>query len=311
MNINITSTTDSDDAVTAALGGLAKKTDEVKEEKKSVSDQRNDQDEKNEQSGSSKEDLDDQSEDDSDELDESEKDDEVKDDKPKKKGGFKKRIERFQKQISAKEQELAYWKEQALKGGQSKTDDQIKSTQKAETPAEGKPKKEDFENLEDYLEAVTDWKVEQKEKAREVKKSEDETRSSYQKQVSSFQDKVSEFKKTADDFDEVINDVDHIPLSMGTQAVILNSEIGPRLLYEIAKDEALYEKINKMHPIDAARELGKIEAKLSSSESETKKEAKVTKAPAPIKTLSSNAKAQKSPDDMDFQEFKKWRALNK
>lgn len=257
------------------------------ESQESVSDQGTDQDENLEQSESSSEDetqelQDDESSDDGEESEQKE-DDEIKDDKPKKKGGFKKRIERFQKQLSAKDQEIEFLRQQISKGLPK---DEPK--QSIKTEAEGKPKPSDYETHEEYIDALTDWKIEVKEKEIQTKQRETQAKTEYQKQVDSFQTKVSDFSKTKEDFQEVIEDVDDISMSIAVQESILSSDIGPELMYELAKNRSEYERINSLSPLAAAREIGKIESKLI-RESSSKKEIKTTKAPAPLKPIGKSA----------------------
>lgn len=208
------------------------------------------------------------------------------DEKPKKKGGFKKRIERFQRKLSVAEQELAYWKEKALKEN-SKAEPESKTPAKTET--NGKPKVDDFATYEEYTEALTDWKIEQREKERDSKARETQVKTEYQKQVETFQSKVSEFAKTKDDFEDVISEVDDVPLSLGVSEAITSSENGPELMYELAKNKKELMRINALSPILAAREIGKIEARLAKTES--KPIPKTTKAPAPISPVGNKGSA--------------------
>lgn len=312
MSIEIVSTTDSKEAVTAALGNLAaKKESEV--EQKSVSSQSDEQDETTEKSDISEQESNDESSDyeSDDEADDSENDsEEIKDDeKPKKKkGGFKKRIERFQKQLSEKDQKIQFLEQQMSKG---KTSDEAAQV-KPQVDNSAKPTPDKFETHEEYIDALTDWKIESKEKLREQKQKESEAKSGYQKQVESYQSKVAEIKKTHDDFDEVMEDVDDVKVSAAVHEIILDSDLGPALAYELAKNKSEFERINKLNPLAAAKEIGKIEARLS-NQSESKKEIKVTKAPQPLKAIGAGSKGtiQKSPDDMSYEEFKEWRKTHK
>lgn len=306
MTIKIDSTTDSNEAVLAALGKLESKQSEV-EEKQSESSET--PDEKVEESETSKSDSD-QSDEDAEDQDDSDND-ESKDDssKPKKKGGFKKRIERFQKQLSEKDQELAYWREQALKGSKG---DKPEQKPEIEAKSDAKPKVDDFDSIEAYTEALTDWKISQKQKEFERKEIETKAKAEFKNQFDSFQSKVAEFSKTQDDFNEVIEDVDDIPLSVGLQESILTSDVGPQVMYELAKNREELERINRLSPIAQAREIGKIEARLG-EKNQKKPEAKVSKAPAPVSPVGTKGslKTTKSPDEMTFQEYKKWREQNK
>lgn len=308
MSIVIESTTDSKEAVMAAQGDLvSKKESDV--EKKSVSAQSDEQDETTEKSDISEKESNDESSDyeSDDETDDSENDsEEIKDDeKPKKKkGGFKKRIERFQKQLSAKDQEIEFLKQQMSRG---KPSDEA-APAKPQIDISEKPTPDKFETHEEYIDALTDWKIDSKEKEKSQKAKESEAKSEYQKQIEAYQTKVSEIKKTHDDFDEVMEDVDDIMVSPSVQQIIIDSDFGPALAYELAKNKGEFERINKLSPLAAAKEIGKIEARLA-NQSESKKEIKVTKAPQPLKAVGAGSKGtiQKSPDDMSFDEFKAWR----
>jgi hypothetical protein len=107
---------------------------------------------------------------------------------------------------------------------------------------------------------------------------------------------------------ESVNDIDFPPVF---SQVILESEVGPQLMYELAKnrDEAL--RIRELPPIAAARELGKIEARISSKAAATKPETKqVTSAPKPIAPIGSNSSAsRKSLDDpsLSFSDYVRMR----
>lgn len=198
-------------------------------------------------------------------------------DKPKKKSGS----QRLKHRLQLEQQEKEYWKEQALKAGKPKEE------APKEQKAEGKPKAEQFDTHEDYVEALTEWKLDQREKEREAKAKESQTKTEHQKQVERFQKGVSEFKAKHADFDEVMDDVDDIPMSLAMQSVFLESENGPELAYELAKNREEYERISKLGPLAAAKEIGKLEAKLAKEaqvQSE-EKEIKTTKAPKPIEPV--------------------------
>lgn len=212
----------------------------------------------------------------------------------KKKNGFKKRIDKLNQKLSVKEQETEYWKQEALKGqGAAKNNQTQEAQKKVET--EGKPKATDFDTHDEYVEALTDWKIEAKEKATEAKQRQTQALTEAQKQGQAFQEKIGEFKKTTKDFDEVLEEVSDLRASPGLLEVIIRSKIGPQLMYELAKDRAELERINQLDVLDAAKEIGKIEVRLSKPESPST-EKKQSKAPAPITPIggSGSARAAKS-----------------
>lgn len=211
--------------------------------------------------------------------------------KPKPKvNGFKKRIDKLNSRLSAKDQELEYWKKEALKAKEIQ-EPQVKDEVKKEAVSEGKPNPDNFETHADYLDALTEYKLDQREKAKEVKAKETEAKTAVKTQLETFQSKVAEFKKEKEDFDDVIEAADDIIMSLGVQESILSSDFGPELMYELSKNREEYERINKLSFVAAAREIGKIEAKLSkaseSSEEKKPETKKLTKAPAPMSPVGS------------------------
>lgn len=215
---------------------------------------------------------------------EDEEGDEQVEEKPKKQGGFKRRIDKLTKQKAAAEQERDIWRQEALKNQKAPAEKQ--STAPEKTEPKGKPKADDFESHEEYVEAVTDWKVEQKLSARDAKQKETETLSEHQKQVNAHFERVGTFKETHDDFDDVIESIDDITMSPTVQQMILDSEHGAELMYLCGQNREEYARICKLPALAAAREFGKFEAKfLKTSESTEVKEAKTTKAPPPVKPI--------------------------
>jgi hypothetical protein len=301
MSITVTSTTDSKEAIAAATGDL--KTPSKPVEEKSASAEKADET-KAEASDTSEEEVDSNDESDSDE-EESESKDEGK---PKKSRGFKKRIDKLNAKVSAKEQEVEHWKAVALR---SQTSDAPKSA--PETPkkveATGKPSSDDFDTHEAYFEALSDWKHESREKERDEKAKQTQVKTEFEKQVASHMERVSAFKESHDDFDEVIKAVDHIQMPVVLQDALLVSDDGPDLMYELAKNADEYKRICSLPPLEAVRALGKFEAKLVKEENVESKPIQTTKAPPPLKTVGSKGSglSTKAPDQMDFQEFKKWR----
>lgn len=311
MVLEITSTTDSPEAVNAAKGILAEKTlaDKSAPAKSDKTDDKGETTEASETTDTDLEETQDAESTSNEDADDGDADTEKEaDEKPKKQGGFQKRIARFQKQLSQKDQELAYWKQEALTGkAPAKTDQKT-----IETKAEpiGKPKADKFKTHEDYVEALTDWKIEQREKSNEQKKNEAQVKTEFQKKGETFQARISEFKKTNDDFDDLMADT-NVDVPVYVQEIFLTSEIGPALMYELAKNPKELARISKLSPIPAALEMGKLEAKLSGTSTKAEsKETKITKAPEPIKTVGAKGGSlKKSIDDPNLsqREFEKLR----
>lgn len=233
--------------------------------------------------------------------DQDEENEEGKDEKDHPKGtrrGFKKRIDKLTSKLSAAKQDAEFWRNEALK---AKTSTTAEPTQvKKADPT--KPKEDDFETHADYIEALTDWKVDKKATEQSVKQKEDDFKNGHQKRVDTHMARVKVFAEKHEDFEEVMDEFDDYVVSPTIEATILDSENGPQLLYALAKNREELDRINALPALAAARELGKFEAKFVTESSTKTTEIKTTKAPKPIKPLGANSSGQtkKSIHDADI-----------
>ncbi len=122
--------------------------------------------------------------------------------------------------------------------------------------------------------------------------------------VETFKERAKTVRKTIKDFDEVTKAATVSPTHPDVIHAILTSDKGPQLAYYLSKNPETVNRINAMPPFAAAREIGKLEASLSSATPKT-----VTKAPAPIEpVIGGTARPVKDPDSMSMTEYKAWRA---
>lgn len=294
--IKVESTTDTKENL-AALNAPAEKTAEKVEDKPAAAAQHAETNDASGASEESEEIQDDENEesDDAKEGDESKDGDEkVEDGKPKKKNGFKKRIDKLNKRASNLEQEAKYWREQALKGQNPPAKvDEKKETAKS---AEGKPNVDDYKTHTEYVEALTDWKIEKNQKEAEAKKSLEKDKSVTDGLFKNYGDQIAELKKTVDDFDAVLEDVHHVNVPKFINTLILKSENGAELTYALAKNPKEFERICALPREDAARAMGRFEAKLNyqTVEKKTTETTKTTSAPAPIRPVGSGGTSAKA-----------------
>jgi hypothetical protein len=218
-------------------------------------------------------------------------------DKPKKKGGFQRRIDKLNSRISERERELDYWKQLALKDKQAEPKKETQ-VERPKTEAEGKPDAGNFDTHAEYVEALTEWKIEQREKAREQQAQQSKLKDQQQQAVKSHQDRVKTFAESVKDFQDTLEQVDDVQVSPVVQELIISSENGPELMYELAKNREGFERINKLPPLAAARALGRIESKLASHDSQPEIK-KTTKAPKPIGPVGTGGKGSGTSRNLD------------
>lgn len=302
----ITSTTDSKEAVLAATGKLDEKQVQKPVESIEASDAGKKLAEKPAESEPAKieQEIDASDEDEVDEVESKEGE------KPKKKGGYKRKVEKANAKIAALEKDVELWRQEALRAKPAETAKEQKVEAKVE--AAGKPKASDFEKHDEYVEALADWTAEQKFAKRESDQKQTALKQEFDKKNETLGTKIQEAKKVHTDWDDVLEEVSDVKPSFTVQHSVLESDVGAELIYELAKNREEYERICKMNSSDAFRAIGKIEARiearLQSAKDSSKDEPKITKAPKPVNPVGAKAGAgQKDPGEMSLPEYKKWR----
>lgn len=207
-------------------------------------------------------------------------------DKLKRKSGR----QREKEKLARLESEVSFLREQAMKATQAPVTEKSEKPQAAKT-LDAKPVVDDFDSHADFVEALTDWKVEQKDKAREQKQKEAQVKTEFETKSQKLADGIKEFSKEHTDFDDVMEDVADINTPFTLSQCVLDSDNGPALMYALAQDPKEYARICALPAIALAREIGKIEARLSNSSDEKIEtpETKITKAPKPITPIGAGA----------------------
>lgn len=101
----------------------------------------------------------------------------------------------------------------------------------------------------------------------------------------------------AESFDMAVQSLQVIGMSRDFLEIITSSDVGPKMINHLGHDLDEAARIASLPPVQMARELTKLEVKLS------KPQKTVTNAPEPIKHISGNkATASKNPEKMTFQE---------
>lgn len=282
MTIKLQSTSDSPEAVTAALGDLGSKgtaaetTEETTTEIEAKTDDESVEAETTEGETSETDETDDESE----EL-ETASEEETKG-KPKKIGGFQKKIQKRDQRISVLEQENEFWRKEALRT-QTAIDKKAAETVAPPVKEEAKPDKDKFATHDEYMEALTDWKVEQKLALVRKQDVEDKKKSAEITKKQTYHARAVAFAQDHDDFDEALNSV-KTPMSPAVEQAIFESEVGPEIAYTLAKNPKEFERLCNLPYGTAMREMGKLEVKFSKPDPKTSvtTTATTTKAPKPV-----------------------------
>lgn len=227
------------------------------------------------------------------------------DDKPRKKGGFQRRIDKLNSRIADRDREIEFLRTQA----QRATEPKESKVEAKPASVEGKPNPDDFETHAEFNEALMDWKLEQKSKDESQKLHKAKLETEQANRQKTYLERVKAFSETNDDFQEVLTS-SASPMTPVMQEAILDSEVGPALVYELAKNPEEAKRIAELPPIAAAREMGRLEVRLSRDASTKTETKQLTKAPKPLEPLGkSSSTASKSIADpnISFAEYEELR----
>jgi hypothetical protein len=147
-----------------------------------------------------------------------------------------------------------------------------------------KPDRFEFDDEDKYIEALTNWTIEARERAQrsesiksmnEAKAAED--KAVYESNQARFLEKVEEASKAIPDIKKALEnvylDTDNVMLQ-----VIHESPLGAEIAYYLAKNEKTARDIAILNPLGIARELGKLEIQIAADKTRKLN----TNAPTPI-----------------------------
>lgn len=245
---------------------------------------------------------------DADPADDLETEEEVKPEEPKKKSGAQRareKAEKLQREIDELRQQVAGKKTAETSAGtpaapQKPTLDSFLKSDKYET----------YEAAQEaFTDALTDYKLTVREQERAAAEQTRKEKEAQESAAKSWNDRATAFRKTAQDYDDVLESVEDVQLHGAVTQAITESDIGPKLAYELAKNRPELERIAKLSPVAAIREIGKLEAKLTTPEPAPKPKPAVSKAPDPPKPVGARSEVLKKPLAQvdDFSEYEKRR----
>lgn len=174
------------------------------------------------------------------------------------------------------------------------------------TEAGKRPKQEDFEDYDKYVEALTDWKADERDRAKEETRRKAEYEAQREKVLKGHGARIEEAAKAAD-WEDVVTRASSLPCSEAAHHAIQESEYGPgvvRYLVEHPDDARDFAALSATRQVAM---IGRIEERLQKP---------ATAAPAPpAKELPrpprnvGGASSAKAPDlndpDIDMREFKR------
>lgn len=168
------------------------------------------------------------------------------------------------------------------------------------------PKRDQFNNDEEYFFALADYREEARARQTALIRREEafkKAETDYQNRV---QETVNSGREKYKDFDERTDFIlygEGFPSNRAMGEAIFDSEFKDDILYFLGTNVKKAEEIARMNPIQAVKEITKLETRFLA-----RKKTNITKAPNPLAPLNSNqGKANYGdPNKMDMDDFREW-----
>jgi len=147
------------------------------------------------------------------------------------------------------------------------------------------PQPSQFADAFEYAKALAEFSTEKALAERDRQFAQAREQEAQQKIIQSWAQKVQEAKAELPDFDDLVAASD-VVVNNAVRDAILESDVGPKILYHLAENNDLAKKIASLSPNAALREIGRLEARFE-AKPDTKQTAPVvrSKAPAPIQPI--------------------------
>jgi hypothetical protein len=159
------------------------------------------------------------------------------------------------------------------------------------TPVEIPPI-EQFNSPDEYAEVLAERKAEELLARREQARMQSEI-------IEAYHDREEEARNKYDDFEQVAYN-SKLPITDAMAQTIQASEVGPDMAYYLGSNPKEAERISRLSPLQQAKELGKIEAKLADNPPVKK----TSSAPAPIAPVTARSSGSPATDTTDPRSIK-------
>ena len=152
-------------------------------------------------------------------------------------------------------------------------------------PVDEKPQPSQFSDAFEYAEALAEYTADKRISEMKQQEAQAKEAEKQQKVIQTWAKKVEEAKAALPDFDDIVASSD-VVVNDDIRDAILESEVGPQILYHLAENDEAAKRIAGLSPKAALREIGKLEARFE-AQPEAEKSAPIvkSKAPAPIQPL--------------------------
>jgi len=202
----------------------------------------------------------------------------------------KKQNPKLEKRFSelTKQREQAKAEAQAERQQREALETRLRALEQQATPQQAKnideePQPGQFQDAFEYAKALAQYSTEKALQERDQQEANKKANEERQKVIQSWSEKLEKVKADMPDYDDIVSTA-NVVVSDDIRDSILESDVGPRILYHLAEDLEYAQKLAQMPTRKALVEIGKLEKLYERNE--VKKDTVVkSKAPAPIRPL--------------------------
>ena len=145
------------------------------------------------------------------------------------------------------------------------------------------PQPGQFQDAFEYAKALAQYSTEKALNERDQQEANRKANEERQKVIQSWSEKLEKVKADMPDYDDIVSTA-NVVVSDDIRDSILESDVGPRILYHLAEDLEYAQKLAQMPTRKALIEIGKLEKLYERTETKAEPVVK-SKAPAPIRPL--------------------------
>lgn len=175
--------------------------------------------------------------------------------------------------------------------------------------ADVKPTPGQFTDAFEYAEALAEWSAENALRNRDKAEADKKAVTEREKMVSEWTKRLEATKSEIADYDDALADSD-VSVSDPVRDAILESDIGPKILYHLAKNPDIAASLAAKSVTSALRAIGRLEAELSGTKTAATPAVTPSRAPSPISPINATRSVD-SPvgSDGEFHgTFAEWKA---
>ena len=164
------------------------------------------------------------------------------------------------------------------------------------------PNSDDFENWADFEKARTRYTVDLAKHELRQEQLQSQQRQQFQSKVSTFEQKLEKFAETDPSILDIREDKT-LPVSRAMGDIIQESDMAPELLKYLDANRKEAQRIYGLSPLAAAKEMGRLEATLSSTPKPLPPK-RVSQAPSPIPTVTPSGSVKEfNPETATMEEY--------